>query len=430
MFLFIGGSSAPLQLGVPTRIDYDTSAPGERFSLFVDDDVTTGLRIDYGLFGPQEMTSEWLLAISGPAPLSQVGGGSGGDTLIGASSDGGLPETFRGADGDDVIRAGGGDDAIEGGAGRNRIFAGPGDDRILVGGTGEVLDVVDAGGGTDLLLFVADVATGWTRTEGVRVTLGDRGVQDVGDGFAVRLRNAPENVRGTDFDDLIRGDRRANTLDGRQGADTLIGGGGDDTLRGDTFRFDTPDGPGRLVGGGGDDLIFGGIERDVALGGAGDDTLNGERGNDVLKGGAGDDSLDGDEGNDRLIGGAGDDLLRGEAGDDRLFGEAGDDTLQADPLQDRDLLSGGPGADLFMFFNPSRIGGDRERILDFTPGDGDVIDLSRVSEISSFADLIDSHIRNRRGDSLIRLEDGSIEIEGLRPRDLTDAMVITADEVA
>jgi hypothetical protein len=112
-----------------------------------------------------------------------------------------------------------------------------------------------------------------------------------------------EGVIGTDYADLITGDRADNMLNG---------GGGDDMLNG--------------------------FQRDDALfGKAGDDSLEGGEGIDYLVGGTGNDTLYGDDGNDHLVGGADSDTLFGGNGDDLLFGGEG-----------TDYMVGGEGNDTYL----------------------------------------------------------------------------------
>ena len=138
------------------------------------------------------------------------------------------------------------------------------------------------------------------------------------------------------------------------------------------------------------DELSGGAGDDVLSGGAGDDTLNGGAGDDILSGGAGDDTLNGDAGDDILSGGGSGlwgETLNGGAGDDlvtyswavsgiraklggstpnyrdtitgveKLFGSLFDDTLVGDDNANTisgsagdDTLTGGGGADNFLFF--------------------------------------------------------------------------------
>lgn len=103
-----------------------------------------------------------------------------------------------------------------------------GDDNanVLSGGAGD--DLLTGGGGSDLLSGGAgsDTADYSDATSGVRLNL--RRDMSEGDTYV-----SIENLTGSGFDDLIRGDAGANVLTGQGGDDTLRGGHGDDTLLGD-----------------------------------------------------------------------------------------------------------------------------------------------------------------------------------------------------
>jgi Ca2+-binding RTX toxin-like protein len=136
---------------------------------------------------------------------------------------------------------------------------------------------------------------------------------------------------------------QADSLSGGNGNDALFGLGGADTLS----------------GGNGRDLLAGGEGNDRLLGGNGNDDLFGEGGNDTLEGGAD---------NDRLSGGNGADSLSGGAGNDWLYGGAGQDTM-----------AGGPGVDRFVFLDiTDSTNAAPDRIIDFNPGAGDLVDLSAI----------------------------------------------------
>jgi Ca2+-binding RTX toxin-like protein len=81
-------------------------------------------------------------------------------------------------------------------------------------------------------------------------------------------RTAPDHreqgVRGTNGDDILRGNGRDNNIFGLRGWDDLYGYGGRDLLD----------------GGRGEDLLIGGRGRDALWGGRGKDFLEGGRGND------------------------------------------------------------------------------------------------------------------------------------------------------
>lgn len=109
---------------------------------------------------------------------------------------------------------------------------------------------------------------------------------------------------GTDGDDIIYANNRANYVTGYAGNDMIYLLDGDDT----------------------------------AFGGEGNDQIWGGNGNDVLKGVSGNDSLYGEAGNDELWGQKGEDVLQGGDGADILWGGA-----------DKDFLYGGAGADQFEY---------------------------------------------------------------------------------
>lgn len=119
--------------------------------------------------------------------------------------------------------------------------------------------------------------------------------------------------------------------------------------------------------------VLGGAGNDIVLAAGEDDQLNGEAGNDSLSGGDGNDTLISGNGGDRLIGGNGDDLIIG--------GVATGATLAGD----KDVLSGGAGADLFVFRSALELGtgAARDRITDFTHS-SDHIDLSGFMGGASF----------------------------------------------
>lgn len=136
---------------------------------------------------------------------------------------------------------------------------------------------------------------------------------------------------------------------------------------------------------------------DILRGRGGDDVLFSGDGNDLIDGGKGSDDLSGGDGRDRLFGGNGQDILKGGAGADKLFGELGADRLFGGGGRDilnggegNDVLVGANGSDVFVFEDDS----GRDRVSGFDALDSnEKIDLSAVSEIVDFTDLMDNHIR-------------------------------------
>ncbi|MEA5620017.1 Calx-beta domain-containing protein [Cronbergia sp. UHCC 0137] len=83
-------------------------------------------------------------------------------------------------------------------------------------------------------------------------------------------------------------------------------------------------------------------------------------------------TLNGTSGNDRMNGSAADEIINGGDGNDILNGLAGNDTLNGGSGSGADVLTGGLGADKFLFesFSDSLLG-NLDRIRDFNPGLGD-----------------------------------------------------------
>ncbi|MGF1486498.1 MAG: calcium-binding protein, partial [Prochloraceae cyanobacterium] len=172
------------------------------------------------------------------------------------------------------------------------------------------------------------------------------------EGFA---SNLDDTLTGTDLRNLIYGFGGNDVIEGLQGDDYLFGGDGGD----------------RIEGGEGNDYI---------LGNDGPDKLYGDTGDDIIWGG---------EGNDNLFSGEGVDYLNGGEGNDKLFALGAPDI---DKLQ-RQVLVGGPGADVFRLRRNTRLGDDRlftDRkqyavIQDFSPTtEGDILELPGTAEDYQF----------------------------------------------
>ncbi|MBV1864703.1 MAG: hypothetical protein KUG74_09730, partial [Rhodobacteraceae bacterium] len=325
-------------------------------SLF--DDIILGNRFKNNLFGAEGNDS-----ISGNDGDDYLSGDDGNDT---ASGDDGN-DLLYGNDGNDTLFGGNGTDYLSGDNGKDTLFAGAGDD-ILDDGYGS--DVVYGDGGNDFFIYSKGLDT-WFGGSGADTVDFDRygaavevdlaGKPDITtrDGADMELATGAlrtlvtisgfENIRGSEFNDILIGDGSVNriegnlgndTITGHSGNDTLLGGAGIDTLDysketgirgvevvmsniGDEYAIDTH-GDRDVVSG--FEVVIGTDLADNILGNSLNNALFGGKGDDnALRGDLGDDSLFGGEGNDTLYGGQGNDILLGGTDADRLEGDAGDD---------------------------------------------------------------------------------------------------------
>jgi len=292
--------------------------------------------------------------------------------------------TGTGNAGNNLIKGNSGNNILLGLAGGDTLNGNSGDD-TLDGGDGN--DTLDGGDGTDTARYSSIGAA-------VTVAL-VAGAQNTG-AAGIDTLFSIENLTGTSFDDVLRGNATANRLVGGNGNDTLAGASGNDTLSGDSGN-DT------LDGGSGNDTLDGSSGDDALTGGDGNDTLNGGDGNDTASyagatagvvvglvagaqntGGAGIDTLPSIE---NLIGTSFNDILTGNAGANRLVGGNGDDTLNGGDGNDTlvagfgwDLMVGGAGADIFdfnIFSETGKTEATRDQIQGFAQG-SDKIDLATI----------------------------------------------------
>jgi Ca2+-binding RTX toxin-like protein len=205
---------------------------------------------------------------------------------------------INGTNGDDEFRGTIFADEINGLGGDDMVFASPGGDTINGGNDNDTVDYQrffpHAGASLSALGIQSDA---------VDVDL-QRSVQS--DGYAEGdVLISIENVTGSAFDDVIRGNGEDNILAGASGSDFIEGRDGDDLLDGDgnplgILYLDNNDGPGddHLDGGAGDDVIRGGGGQDTLIGGLDNDELSGDAGSDLLIGGTGFNTVDGGAGTD------------------------------------------------------------------------------------------------------------------------------------
>ncbi len=245
---------------------------------------------------------------------------------------GGADDTFNGDDGNDTIDGMRGNDTLNGGEGSDRLF-GWGDEDTLNGGEG--IDFLDGGRGKDTLN-------------------GDNGADEL------HGQRGTDTLKGGAGEDKLYGGQGRDSLDGGAGVDYLAGGVGDDTyivdVVGDVLH------EARLAG---RDTVesavtwtLGAFFEELEL--TGTTAINGT-GNafaNKVTGNSGANTLLGLDGNDTLSGGGGVDTLTGGRGNDRM--------------------AGGAGADTFILTADSIGLKEKDRISDFSNGDGDLINLTAI----------------------------------------------------
>lgn len=323
--------------------------------------------------------------------FEEVRGTDQQDSFTGSAAD---EERFQGLGGDDTFAGGDGRDRIDGGAGDDYIDGGAGDrDQARYNNDHHY-------GGT--MGIDADLQTG-TVTD----TFGDT---DTLVGI--------EQINGSFFDDVIRGDGLDNyfwggeqgddLIEARGGDDFLSGGGGDDTLDGgadvDTveYAYEHEDGGTQ------------GITANLALGSATDtygdtDTLIsieniiGSVFNDTITGDALDNRLRGDDGDDVINAGDGRDDVSGDAGDDTLDGGAG----TRDELR-YDWENGGQGVTVnFATGTATDTHGDTDTISNFEEVRG-----TNMTDSLTGSAADEERFKGYGGDDTISGGDGRDRIDG------------------
>ncbi len=215
-------------------------------------------------------------------------------------------------------------------------------------------DVIEGRGGADRIDGEAgiDVASYANSAAGVQIDLA-AAVQKGGDAEGDVLVNI-ENVRGSDFDDVLKGDAGANLLSGMGGNDLFVFSGGADTLNGGS-GIDTADFSGSST------RVVGNLETGLATSGSSKLTLI-----DIenLVGTNNADTLTGNALANELIGGAGNDTLNGGEGKDRMVGGLGNDIYVVDNLGDVVIEEAGGGTDTVKtLLNGYVLGANVEKLL-------------------------------------------------------------------
>lgn len=361
----------------------------------------------------------------------------------------------------DVIHGLGGDDTIWGWQGDDKIFGGDGNDHLVVH-LGK--DKIDGGKGIDIIDF-------YYATAGVTIDLNEKTVSyAIGAETGRSDFKSIEEVRATNFADIVTGDDKDNNLFTYDGNDTIVGGGGNDVVNGgsdddvaegdagdDTFIVSS--GEDDFDGGEGSDYLdfyyaIAGVTLSLASGtvdfenvsGTGTTTFSGV---ENAWGSAFDDMITGDDGANILLSGDGNDTVEGGAGDDTINGSTGDDTINGGDDDDKLVLSsgddeidGGDGSDALDFFYSETgvtVSVD-DASVEFTNdvGSGTAVFLN-IEDIlgSNFGDVLSGNadsnwLAGRDGNDLLTALDGDDVLSGGNGNDTmnggigADAFVFTS----
>ena len=227
-----------------------------------------------------------------------INAGSGNDIVYGQDGD----DIILGGDGDDILYGGDGNDYINGGKGADRIDGGAGDDTIVMDAedfsrNAFITEIVNGGSGFDTVIIQGD--------KGVNFDMGLTNIESFigGDGN--------DNIIGSQFSDIIRGGKGADTYYTLGGDDIVYIDGEDIKAKSGNF-IDTGDGYDKIYI---EDSI--GVDFDVADTNA-EEIISGS-GNDILRNTKND--------NVTIYGMDGDDIIYGSAGIDILDGGTGNDTI-------------------------------------------------------------------------------------------------------
>lgn len=387
------------------------------------EDATVGFNIDLGSGKARALDgSETDTLIS----IEAVNGSQSGDVIVLSNAGGGA-----------IAR--GGNDTIRGGLGNDNITAGSGDD-MIDGGVGS--------GWNSVSYWDDGYDAAGQSIMGVSVDLSAHTATDNWGGHDT-LYNI-QDVRGSDFSDLIIGDAADNSFTGMNGEDTFVGGGGYDTIawRGERGEqgVSVDASKGTAIDTYGKTDVFSGI-RDFGLTDR-SDTFIGSAEDDFIQAFAGNDTIDGRGGRNTIAyhreGGANGiifDFTKGEAIDtygntdtfkniygvrasmmgDVLIGDGNDNSFQG--MRGSDTITGGGGRDQISYHSEAGRGAingiaanlQEERVRD---GFGDTDIVSEVEDVrgTQFGD----QIIGNGASNWLRGDDGDDTLQGGGGDDVLD----------
>ncbi|HTF72135.1 MAG TPA: M10 family metallopeptidase C-terminal domain-containing protein, partial [Edaphobacter sp.] len=122
-------------------------------------------------------------------------------------------------------------DALHGNSSDNTLDGGSGNDSLFYNGG---LDVLNGNTGSDTADFSQNGSSVLVDLAGGGFEARSNGTSNAGTGDNIKIADLQsiENLTGSIFDDILRGDSGGNIIDGGKGADILDGRGGNDNLKG------------------------------------------------------------------------------------------------------------------------------------------------------------------------------------------------------
>ena len=357
--------------------------------------------------------------------IEDVSGAAGADLITGNDSD----NILKGLAGNDTLIGNGGNDSLYGGADNDTLYGGDGNDLLegeagndlLIGNAGS--DTIRGGEGIDTVDFSLETAK-------LKIILGtdDTAANAYIGNTDIDVLSSIENVIGTQFNDEITGNNKANSIDAGSGNDTIDGGidNEEDILYGnsgnDTFILRADNGIDVINGGADFDTVdYSSLTSSQNL----ELTLNSASSTNAtikdgvttytdsienienIKSGAGNDTLVGSDLNNTLFSQAGNDILVGGKGNDYLDGGTGKDTV------DYSYVTSGIGLNINLALNTaSDIAIDTEKQI----GNDQVFNIENVIG-TSFADSIignnqDNILTGNAGNDFLEGKEGNDTLLG------------------
>ena len=212
------GSMEPVHVDLRSPFSREDDDPGPVYGGDAEGDMLTSIENIWGSPGADTLIGNHVgNMLAGNAGNDMIRGWSGSDHLYGEAGhdvlagDGGH-DVLSGGMGIDELMGGTGNDTLRGGADEDGLYGGDGDD-VLEGGAGA--DMLNGGDGSDTAAYTMSdeaVTINLSRVDDVLKRPEAKGGDATGDEYE---KGTIENVRGSDNDDMLTGDKAANMLFGK-----------------------------------------------------------------------------------------------------------------------------------------------------------------------------------------------------------------------